>query len=612
MRIGYTNWERNPNKTNIISKMTSIKTKERSFASNGNKVSEISESNREEDRHKEPGTKSLAFLINNNRQLVRDSAFKPRFLYNYGYDEKFYEYLLRYKEAWQDKLFYVDEQSLSESVTNESTCPRRLEGVTASRLNLLSYQYEFSSREAQENSDLHKTLNVLAKRGDKVMLQKEISFMEKMSLGDIGRNASIVNVGGHVVSSKWLPQGNSRNNEHPVLALSTVSTPGEMKNIMREPQSSLFYVLDNEKSNIKSSIQIWRYDTEKLQFALYKYLDTEKFGICANLSWLPVEVSDEENCLGVLSFTSSDGRLHLLKIETNESAETEIQKLKEPSLSYQLKLDYSNESETIKIISYDFLGFDKIIVGSINGLIAEFVLPYSGEVRNGDHDNDDILVPSFVQSVAESPVVQICVANPGIDKYFILALTTGVHNFVIEYKNFQQGRVLFPQSNCQLKPFYNHNLKVYVLSDVWDSVGYSFARHPHEKATALLKADGSVSTLHLSEVIGHPLVLIGSTFGEIHVVNMARKILNGSKATNKLLVPLKLWGLELNGRDQIVISGDYEVVPTEKPTKSFITPCEIIVSSIAWNEKIKGSSMYAASTLSGLLIVERLDPRFDS
>lgn len=584
--------------------------KEINFSSNGNKVNEVIEINKEKAKQNEPGTKSLAFLTNNNRQLVRDSAFKPRFLYNYGYDEKFYEYILRYKEDWQDKLFYVDERSLFESAANGTTCPRGLERLTASKLNVSPYQYEFSSREAQEDSDSHKTLNVLAKRGDKVV-QKELSFMEKLNLGDIGRNASIINVGGHVVSSKWLPQGNNRNNEYPILALSTINTPGEVKDIMKEPQSSLFYVLNNEKSSIKSSIQLWRYDTERSRFDLYKYLATDKFGICANLSWLPIEVSDEENCLGVLSFISSNGRLHLLKIEANASAEAENQRLKESSFSYELRLDSSNEDESIKIVSYDFLGYDRIIVGLVNGSIAEFVLPYSEEVTNDEDDSCDILVPSFVQSVAESPVVEICVANPGVNRYFILALTTGVHNFVIEYRNFQQGRVLFPQSNCQLKPVYNHNLKVYVSSDVWDSVGYSFARRPYEKATALLKADGSVSTFHLSEVIGHPLVLIGSTLGEIHVVNMARKILNGSKATNKLLVPLKLWGLELKGQDQIVISGDYEVVPTEKPTKSFITPCEIIISSVAWNEKIKGSSIYAASTLSGMLIVERLDPGFD-
>lgn len=78
------------------------------------------------------------------------------------------------------------------------------------------------------------------------------------------------------------------------------------------------------------------------------------------------------------------------------------------------------------------------------------------------------------------------------------------------------------------------------------------------------------------------------------------------------MVPLKLWKVTLDETSTISISADYEKMDIESPIQASYMPLQVMISSVAWNENVIGSSVYAAGTASGILLIERLDPKFKS
>lgn len=80
-----------------------------------------------------------------------------------------------------------------------------------------------------------------------------------------------------------------------------------------------------------------------------------------------------------------------------------------------------------------------------------------------------------------------------------------------------------------------------------------------------------------------------------------------------MLVPLKLWKFTLDKTNSTVeISADYERMDIESAIQASYMPSETMISALAWNENVIGSSVYAAGTASGILLVERLDPNFQN
>lgn len=555
---------------------------------------------------------------NSTKQLMRDISFKPRFRYNYGFDEKFYDYALKYKDAWQDRLFYVDEDAMIDEFRTGEFKIKQFPTIDTNSLKMSDMELKKIS-EAEMNSQfgLNKDLLRLCVVRDKAKNETKLQFGESIDLkATLKRNGLALNTGGHVTSMSWLPQKYNENGaRYQYLAVSVINNANGLKDTINNPQLSVFHnSAGKDSNNVKSGIQIWQYDLIENKFELYKFLITTSIGVCSRLTWTPIYIGGSTDILGVLCSTFTDGKLHLLKIKQNTNDTPELSKLMKSSLYYEIKDPRgNNEEDTVGITCFDFLNHEKVIVGLSVGSIAEFILPYyTSEIDEATEEND-INQPSFVQTISETPLTSISIANPDELSYFILINTSGSQSFALEYGNFQQGRIESYPTNTLLKPIYNHNLKVFLLSDAWDSIGYNFVRHPQEKPSSVLKLDGVVSSFHSSEVTGHPLNISGTTFGEIHIVNISRKILNGAKATNKLLVPLRLWKLRLNSDNKTLeLSGDYEIVQTDKSTQISVTPPDVIISSLAWNENLNGSSIYTAATVTGLLILERLDPKYNN
>lgn len=522
------------------------------------------------------------------RNLTRDYSFKQRFTLNYGFNESYYQHCLQYKQLWQDKLFYVDEKQLKKDYDADKETIKTL--VQGDFSHFPTAVVELIDRQQLEKKFQPIELQLTVDSKETSVLK----FAETSEIPIENRDGVFLNAGGHITSMKWLPtdpSNASSGNEVEYLATAVIQSASAL--VINDVQLGLFSA-SNTGGKVAGGIQVWKYNTSLKEFSLYKfYITSESIGIATDLSWIPQYGTDD--VLGVLSATFSDGKLHLLKIDTKQGNEPELAVLLKPSVSYSLPGD--------KITCYDFLGSERIVVGASRGSIGEFVFPSI---------DSSFQIPSYIQLVTEAPITSITAGKRELsnssNSYTILINTAGAQCFAIEYQDFQHGRVDSWATNSLIKPIYNQNLKLFVSDDSQDSLTYSFVRHPHEKSTFIMKVDGTITSFHQSEILNHPLNLNGNSLGEVHIINISRKILNGSKATNKVLQPLRLWKLlQQEGDLSIHINGELLVSAPDKVTKFSIAPPEVSISALAWNENLNASSLYSAASVSGLLILEKLD-----
>lgn len=541
---------------------------------------------------------------------TRDFPFKQRFLLNYGHNEEYYQQSMRYKSQWQDKMFYLSEDQLKENTSKDPHTLKLLPDVSSGSIPPLLL----------ETVNEEQFLNLFGLKGGseiKLSLQqgpKEIStklnFGEYLKLNDsIARNGLFLNAGGHVTSMKWLP-GVSEDERYHYLATTVIRSANGIESTINDHKISLLESKNSQlNSDLKHGIQIWRFDSHQNHFSLYKFLLTTSIGISSDIGWIPskwTHGTSDDDILGVLCGTFSDGKLHVLKINKNTYPnQPELANILQTSLSYGIS---DTLDSTVSITCYDFLGHGKIFVGLSNGSIAEFILPYlySGDVSQ---EESDITIPSYVISLTEAAISSVVVGETDPNHFTLVVNSTGSQCFALEYEDFQHGSIGSWTTNSLIKPIYNKSLKLIVSTDSQDSLNYSFARHLHEKPTLIMKVDGTVTSYHTSEILNHPLALCGSSIGEVHVVNIARKILQGGKTSTKVITPLLLWKLSKHG-SEIHISGDLVPTVADRTTKLYIAPPEVSISAVAWNENLDASSVYTAATVSGLIVLERLDPKF--
>lgn len=578
-------------------------------------TNEFSEVNRGENFASTRGQASAAKVngSGSTKQLIRDITFKARFRYNYGFDESFYNFSLRYKDIWQDKLFFVDEKLVAEEEESTRPLSKSMKEVKSSQLRLQDMEgTKLSPSDITKHFQINNSLVVKVHKASQTS-EKSLQFGSTTNISEfLKRNTMLANVGGHITCIRWLPSTRNAESEGHIqyLAVSVINSSNENFN---NPSLSIFNkTTSSDSKELSLAIQIWQYNTVTENLLLYKLIVTSAFGAASEIAWAPISVN-EEQVIGILVGIFTDGRIHILKILSKSTHEAEYFKLSNPSLSYEQTKRRQNGAQQVNdyvpATCFDFLGDDKIVVGHVDGSIAEYVFPHYSSTE-GEMESDPA-IPSYVKYLSDSAITTLTVAQPSSGHYFLLVNTSGSQSLVLDYNNTQQGRVeLFP-INTLLKPIYNGGLKVLLVCDGWENLSYTFLRHPHEKPSSTLKLDGIISSFHLSEYNSHPLVLSGTTYGEIHILNIARKILNGSKATNKLLVPLRLWKLEIDTNDNsLVLKGDLNIDTTDKATHMSVSPPEMIISALGWNESPKGSSVYTAGTLSGLMILERLDPQY--
>lgn len=537
----------------------------------------------------------------NPAKPIKDLTFKSRFLPSYGANEQLYQDTLEYVDYWQDKLFIIDEKSFKKYVDDNTLKIRSIEEGDEGQFPCLN------ARKVLKGEQLHNlgfndgiTVDI---HGDSTAFE----FGKLVDLSHIGRQAKTLYTGGIITSLNWLPL-KSGNKQY--LAVTVMNDPsGDLNNAISNEQLSIFYnkISDSKPPSelMKTSIQIWELLLDTNELSLYKLLDTTKFGACSNISWIPLEFNTS---IGVVGGSFKDGKVHFFKIEPNQGDNVEYLEVHELSICYGLQNPRA-DTETLAITTYDYLLNDRIIVGFVDGSIAEFILPnYKSNKGSIDpYEEENISLPSFIHNVAETPISGITVGDLPNDKYIIQVNTHGLLNIIFDYDNYQSQRV--NSFGSTLRPLYHQQLQVFICLDSYDVAAYTFARHAHERQSLFLKIDGVVTSYGISKYLNHPMVLVAGSYGELFIVNISRKILSPSKTANKTLSPLRLWKLCYNKPTVKGLSLDFEPEPIkpDKSNKITVSPDQVNISCLGWNENLTGSSIYAAGTHCGLLVIEKLD-----
>lgn len=535
----------------------------------------------------------------NTAKAIKDLSLKSRFLPSYGSNETLYQESLEYISYWQDKLFVIDEKSFTAEVENE----------TLKTVEIATVQDDLFPEMSTKpvNGDVLKK-----KLGLNGSLEVDIhgttttfKIGKSVDLKSIERNANTLYTGGIVTSLSWLPR---TVNGKQYLAVTVINgDSGDIKSVIDSEQLSIFYTVSLAKPGtkmLKTAMQIWELDLATNNWSLYKLLDTSSLGACSNITWAPVNF---DTVLGVLGGSFKDGKLHFFKIKPCKGKGPEYLEVIDLSISYGLS-NPRTETEILAITSYDYLLTDRVIVGFTDGSISEFILPGYKHSSSMDSFECDYTVPSFVFNLAETPISSITVGNPIPNKYVVQVNTHGTQNFIFDYDSYKSQWL--DSFGSSLRPLYHDQLKIFICLDSYDVAAYAFVRHPHERQSLFLKVDGIITSYGASKYLNHPMVLVAGSYGELFVVNVARKILSPSKTASKTLVPLRLWKLCYNLEGHKGLSFDFliEPVPADKTNKVTVSPEQVCISCLGWNETINGSSLYAAGTHSGLLVIESLDP----
>lgn len=507
----------------------------------------------------------------------KDLTFKARIRHMRGCDEAFYRSMIDYKNTWEKSMFFSPESLVQDQIRAGKMKTReypvvngaKYPDITTEPLNDVSRLFKSSIDFELGDSDHFSSVN--------------LGYSKSSSLQDVNRKGYIVNAGGTVTSAKWLPQPlDAYDEEYLYLAVSTIHSEDGLSLLINNPELSQFTKTPLKK--VHSAVLIYAYHLLSDLLKLVAVYDLSALGATSNLSWVPIHTTES---LGVLAGTFTDGSLHLFKIPV-PSAKPTYSRIISPSMTYTLP-DSS-------LTAYDFLTSDKLLVGAVDGNIAEYLLPHAEEYDPR---------PSYVTKITDSSIsIVFCVQVD--DSHILVSITsTGPDAIIYECLNPLQNRVV-PQGRAAFKPTYNLSLDLILYAGTSDSMTYNFFRNPHETGNYLLRLDAFLTAMKLSERLGHPVCLTGTAGGAVISVNYARKFLNGSKTTNKVVTPLQIWNLEVF-KGKLRVSADYTVIPVEFSQQHPVSPHEVMITDLSWNDNVSGSSVYAAGTASGLLIVERLD-----
>lgn len=535
-------------------------------------------------------SQSNKLILKANLPRTRDLSFVGRFHHNFGFEESLFEYLLEQKDMWGDKLFYMNETQFKKWVEQEK---HKIRPVP-----LLSDNCGFPEMETEPLSQAVFDADFgpidpislrICKGGQSA--QQTLEKGQLVSLKDtIDRNGIAMNVGGYVTAMKWLHYSLSS-----YLAVFVINNPSGLASLVTDPSLSVF----NEPlkaQSIRSALQLWKYDVHTSSPTLCQVFDTTAFGATSNLVWLPVSL--DKPALGILSAVFTDGCVHFFKL--NEAQAPSYANVLKPSWTVKMTDERRSTNPPLPITAFDFLTHDKVLVGTIDGAVAEFLLPFH------KNQTEDISLPSFVNYVADYMITSICIAEVD-ESHVVLINTATTQSFAMHYEQLRVSRVETNFTISSLKPLYHRGYRIFIYPDSAESIGYTFLRHPHQKHSLLLKTE-LITAFHTSEFLNHPFAVVGNTCGDVFVMNIGRKIFGVPKAHNKLVVPLKIWSLQKSA-DGYTLLGDYiPTAPDRTDIMYTFTPPEVVISAAAWNENLAGCSSYAFGTYTGLLVIERLDP----
>lgn len=394
------------------------------------------------------------------------------------------------------------------------------------------------------------------------------------------RDGLIYNCGGLVTDMEWLTKvdENNENDEVQYLALSLSQyidnpTAPELEMFGKETHGSCIEVFEMNKST--GTFQ-------KIQTIVHS------FGETWNLKWH--EGCQNDKNIGVLSFVAQDGSVKLIEINKEKTNSLTIKHLLKPSISVLLN--------NIKITCFDFLSPKTIICGLNNGYVAEFDLS----------DDENMCYPSIYEKISDSYVASIIATYSEFEELTVNTVSTDGY-----FQTFNPKDIFSTKLTGVRFRGYNRYPMTYIpqLYFTVFTDGCNALRALHDRASFLVHSvgakDSTITSLGSSRL--HPLLLSGTSDGEVCIDNMARRALHGVKDVIKIHKSLKLWKWDHNLQTkQYRLDHNYEVIKinTNDVAKTKIDFHGISISVTKWNQTSSMGKTFAFANNAGLLTIETL------
>lgn len=298
--------------------------------------------------------------------------------------------------------------------------------------------------------------------------------------------------------------------------------------------------------------------------------------------------------VAALSAVFSDGKVRLLRFNSGDLAEdlmTDDDEKNKYLLADSPSEEYSLPDTLIS--TFDWIE-DRIIVGTAEGSIAEF----SRFER----------IPNYVYPLHTGYIFSIRVGESKFDETMVYTSCADGSSALFSTKDIRTTKNVTPKSKSISKTV-AYSPQLYSFLQLEGQ--YSATLKPVRAlffVTPLVRHDGSTESIATSNL--HPMLLSGGADGKIKITNLARRLLNGQKQalpSHKILTLRELQYGEKEGFYRIIAPLDVETLSAnENSSVVNIYPPGVSINSIKWNENIKGGKWYAASSTSGLLILEKL------
>lgn len=513
--------------------------------------------------------------------------FRGKVLLNYGNNEQFYDVAREYKAHWGEKLFVVDE-SLAKLFKHASRKNQYIPAQDLKIKDVIVKEVDAEYVKFRFNSSLL-TRFMLGKASHAATLGQNPTQLKEFT----NRNVFAAKVGGFITSMQWLLDSLDKEDGISYLAIGVISGEEGLSEVNAiNPELNVFNNVPHK--SIQSSLQIWKYSAPSNELELEHTLVTSSFGAVTDVQWVPVYT--DQQVLGVLGCVFKNGEIHLLKIKNDLPMFCVVQ---EPSHKYQ-----SNRNGSSNLTCFSFVGADRLLSGTADGYVMEFELPLRQE--------GDLSIPNFKTFLSDGPISSIVSVPISTGEYMNIVNGQAYRGMAYSTQGPLVNTFCPLSEKSTIKPTYNYILQDVLLAHNTENSNVLCLRSLQDTSSTMLRLNSHMTTSKLSEVIGHPFMLTGTDAGDIILMNYTRKFFS-SKGGNKVLVPLKLWKFTLDKTNSTVeISADYERMDIESAIQASYMPSETMISALAWNENIIGSSVYAAGTASGILLVERLDPNFQN
>lgn len=536
-------------------------------------------------RQKAMSKKQSIYVTKNRiiRALKELSSTRDKLERIYGLNKDKLLQLAKIKEGFESNLFDFPKSNISHDskfyVNNEPACSK--------------FQINdemFVGKETnytQINQETLETLFTYRKEPVDVIVGKFESCLQNSDKIEFPvfendkRQGLIYNSGALITDIAWLNKDSDTDNieepQHQYLAIS-------LSQYMDNPSDPHLEMFDRE--NHISCIEIIEFTPETLKFVKRQTI-LHDFGDAWNLKWH--EGYNNDTSIGLLTFIAQDGSFKALQIHNVEEEDSPVL-LQCTKASISISLDDSN------ITCFDYISPTSIVCGFKNGYVAEFDIFDSNQIPSYYHKIHDTFIVSIV--TAYSPFEPTTVSALAVNGYFYLFDPRDIFSTKCTVSRLRGNNIM--------PIVYAPQLSLLLFSDASNSIRAltakaSFASHN------IMSRESTVTSLGTAKF--HPFFLTGTADGKVYIDNLSRKILTGIKNSNTIHKSLKLWGWDYDiQQKKYRLDHTYEVCRSVSGeiNKIGIHPPGVSISSVKWNETIRGCKIYAFSNNAGLLTIEKL------